>query len=103
LIASVVALTCPILIARDEAMIALDVTTGVFDGMVRDGVVEDWVVVGDRQLFRARQVWELIMRHRRELSSQVASRTISAAVIARQQARDRRLAARRAASTSSPV
>jgi hypothetical protein len=88
LIGSVLCGSCPLLLDRDEAMIALDLTAGVFADLVRQGGLKDWVVVGDRQLFRAAQIRELILQRRRELAEQVAARGISDATKARQQARE---------------
>lgn len=61
LIGSIVDRTCPVLLDRDEAQTALDIGPGVLDRWVREDKIEDMVCVGERQLFRAAQIRELIL------------------------------------------
>jgi hypothetical protein len=64
LVGSIVDRTCPVLLDRDEAMAALDVGPGTFDRWLREGRVGDMVAVGERQLFRAAVLREIILDRR---------------------------------------
>jgi hypothetical protein len=87
---SILAGTCPILLDREEAMIAIELTTGRFDMLIDDGQIDDCVIAGPRQLFRAVQIREILHRRQQEITARAASRTISAEVKARQAARAER-------------
>lgn len=65
LIAAIIARTSPVLIDREEALIALDLTPGVLDRWVREGVLlEDMASTGTRQMFLASTVRALILKAR---------------------------------------
>ena len=61
LVGSILDRTCPVLLSRDEAIAALDLGPGTFDRWIRDGRLEDMVVVGERQLFQAAELREIIL------------------------------------------
>lgn len=90
LVASVLAGTCPVLLDHDEARIALGLTVGIFDDLVRQGVLVDYVMVGERQLFLAAQIREMIRHERHSLVERVAGRDVAAAAAAREALRERR-------------
>jgi hypothetical protein len=68
LIGSIVDRTAPVLLDRDEAQIGLDIGPGVFDRWVREGELDDWVCVGERQLFRRESVRKIILESRRRVA-----------------------------------
>jgi hypothetical protein len=61
---SVVDRTAPALLDVADVCGILDLTPGQVDRRVRDGVLEDMVCAGDRQLFRAADVRALLLDER---------------------------------------
>jgi hypothetical protein len=63
LVGSIIDRTAPVLLSRDEAILALDLSPGAFDRRIGDGrlALESAVVVGDHELYRREQVREILL------------------------------------------
>lgn len=63
LVGSIVSRTAPVLLDRVLVLLALDLSPATFDRRIREGklLLENVVVVGDRELYRREQVRALIL------------------------------------------